>query len=140
MTQEKNQQVCNLIDFRIEVIFEKIWEHRIIRNTLENYTTNSKKRDRMEFLTHRLPIFLWTGYGVCFLSFLWEDNLCETGFEDNIKKFTNRFITYLRHANTGHIVTVSFIWIKLANNYFNTLCGEVKIPDLLVCYQRKEWG
>ena len=55
-----------------------------------------------------LLIFFCVNWYICFLKKI-------------IKRFTSGFVTYFKHRNTDHIVTMSFILIKFADNVFNIL-------------------
>ena len=70
---------------------DKICEYCVVIHAFKNFATDWEKRERSVVLTH-CRVFLWIGTTIAFFSFLWE-NACQTRFEDNIKMFTNGFIT-----------------------------------------------
>ena len=50
------------------------------------------------------------------------------------------YLRIFKHANSNHIVTMSFIWMKFADdNVLNILYREVNIREWFVCRLRKEW-
>ena len=48
----------------------------------------------------------------------------DAGFEDEFKRFTNRFVTYFQHVEAYHIVAMSFVRIKTTDNCCNIITVE----------------
>ena len=77
---------------------------------------------------------------ICFFPFWWENDLRQTRFEDNIKRFRKRFITWFKHADTDHIIPTSYLfaagfpWVR---TYYSrcickwVICFRWELFDLL---------
>ena len=82
---------------------------------------------------------------ICFFPFWWENDLRQTRFEDNIKRFRKRFITWFKHADTDHIIPTSYLfaagfpWVR--TYYARCICKWVicfrwELFDLLELFSK----
>ena len=97
------------LSFGYELLFCKIWEHRVINKTSENLATDWEKKDRsvvFNTLFVFFVVFFVNWYGICFLPFWWESVLRQTRFEDDFKR-------YAIGLNSNHKLHNLSMWILI---------------------------
>ena len=53
-------------------------------------------------------------------------------FLNNLKQFYYSVTGYFQHANTDHIITMSFIRIEFTDNSFNIILHEFNVCQVLI--------
>lgn len=93
-----------MIIFGCEVVFYKIWEHLLSILRSKTLPRSFPKR----------KLFIANCHDICF--FYFNEKLPCVKQESEINRLANIYLTQFTHAHTDYIISMSFIWIKFADN------------------------